>query len=153
MAGHTCVLEAKKTVKLFPNIATFSITLTHSVSYIPAGLVKMKYINILCCPLFLFLSLSLSLSLSLPEEDSQCISNSVCQYFSLFHYSNPWLCCWFQLWVFVWPWVLALDSSAVGAHNTTAQPSHLWDSQNDHLWEYQNDHIQWDPALCSSNIT
>lgn len=59
MAGHTNMSEAKKTVKLFPHIATFSITLTYKVGHslltnVPAGLVKMKYINILP-HLFLFL--------------------------------------------------------------------------------------------------
>lgn len=54
MAGHTNMSEAKKTVKLFPHIATFSITLTYKVGHglltnVPAGLVKMKYINILYC--------------------------------------------------------------------------------------------------------
>lgn len=81
------------------------------LAYVPAGLVNMKYRNIL------YLSPSLSLSVKFP------ISNSVCQYFSftilIFHFVA---CFKYSCDSEFWLW------QHCGAPNTTVQPSHLWHS-------------------------
>lgn len=85
------------------------------LAYVPAGLVNMKYRNIL----YLSPSLSLSLSVKIP------ISNSVCQYFcftiQIFHLAACFsfkYSCDSEFWL----------RQHCGAPNTTAQPSHLWHS-------------------------
>ncbi len=116
MAGHTNMSEAKKTVKLFPHVVTFSITLTYKIGHslltnVPAGLVKWWSGEI-----HKYTAPSFSLSLSKIPSVFLTRSVSISVYFTILifllaaGFSFEYLCdCEFWLWQYC------------GAHNSTAK--------------------------------
>ncbi len=111
MAGHTNMSEAKKTVKLFPHIVTFSITLTYNLifAFKCSSWTGEDEIHKYTAPSF-SLSLSKIPSVFLTRSVSISVYFTILIFLLAAGFSFEYLCdCEFWLWQYC------------GAHNSTAK--------------------------------